>query len=275
MNRHIPFGYAVVNGEMTADENESNMVKEIFNMYLNGSSYQRIAEYMESSGVKYHQDSDKWNKNMVKRVLENTKYIGNNGYPIIVETDTFKCATVIIAGKGGKQGKPKRLDSAKEKIYCSVCGASFYRRDKGKSSKPKWMCRKCDSVRIVDDVLEMAITEKLNIIIANPMQICATPIITEPTVEVKRLTNEVNRAFDQKETDRKQIKNLLFELADERYKQCDDGDSERQTDFLRKLLSKQNQIKEFNSGLFEKTVRCLYIGKTGDLILEMVNGQRI
>ena len=70
-NRVIPFGYCMKNGEITTEPKEVYAVAEIFREYLNGSSLLQIAKLMESENIRYTEDSDHWNKNMVKRIIEN------------------------------------------------------------------------------------------------------------------------------------------------------------------------------------------------------------
>ena len=41
------------------------------------------------SGVRYHADTPEWNKNMVKRMLENIRYVGDVDYPQIIEATLF------------------------------------------------------------------------------------------------------------------------------------------------------------------------------------------
>ena len=45
---------------------------------------------MESEKIKYIEDSDHWNKNMVKRIIENEKYLGTNKYPQLIDEDILK-----------------------------------------------------------------------------------------------------------------------------------------------------------------------------------------
>lgn len=84
-NRTIPFGYMMKNGEIHQESAESKAVQEIFRLYLDGNSLLAIASMMSSKGVSYNGINTVWNKNMVKRILENEKYIGRNGYIIYVD----------------------------------------------------------------------------------------------------------------------------------------------------------------------------------------------
>ena len=91
-NRVIPFGYCMKNGEITTNPKEVYAVSTIFREYLNGSSLLQIAKLMESEKIRYTEDSDRWNKNMVKRIIENEKYLGTDKYPQIIDEDIFKRA---------------------------------------------------------------------------------------------------------------------------------------------------------------------------------------
>lgn len=93
-NRSIPFGYCVVNGEYAINENEAEVVRKIFADYIGGKSLKTIAAEMQ---IPYNSGKEKWNKNMVCRVLENAKYIGENGFPQIITVEDFEQAARIKA----------------------------------------------------------------------------------------------------------------------------------------------------------------------------------
>ncbi len=110
-NRVIPFGYCMKNGEITVDFTESKAVIKICEEYLNGSSLLQIAKLMESEKIRYSKDSDKWNKNMVKRIIENKKYLVNDKYPQIISQKFFDQAN----GKN-LQGVQVREKSATKRL---------------------------------------------------------------------------------------------------------------------------------------------------------------
>ena len=89
-NRNIPFGYCVINGKYAINEIEAQAVREIFENYINGKSLKTIAAEMK---IPYNSGKAAWNKNMIARVLENRKYIGENGYPRIISNEEFNSAT--------------------------------------------------------------------------------------------------------------------------------------------------------------------------------------
>ena len=87
--RKTPFGYTIQNGEIIRHPDESGAVRGIFTRYLQGESYSRIAGEMERLGTRYHQHTPQWNKHMVKRILENERYLGTEEYPRLIEDQDF------------------------------------------------------------------------------------------------------------------------------------------------------------------------------------------
>jgi hypothetical protein len=88
-NRYLPFGYRIRNGEIVIEPVEANIVRKAFEEYAAGASYASIAMAFQYSGVRYHADTPEWNKNMVKRMLENIRYVGDVDYPQIIEATLF------------------------------------------------------------------------------------------------------------------------------------------------------------------------------------------
>ena len=81
--RKTPFGYMIQNGEIIRHPQERGAVRDIFARYLLGESYSQIAGEMERLGIRYHQHTPQWNKHMVKRILENERYLGAGGYQVL------------------------------------------------------------------------------------------------------------------------------------------------------------------------------------------------
>jgi len=88
-NRNITFGYAIENGNIIINPTESEIVKTIFNRYINGESFKQIAESMTQQGCEYRANTHNWNKNMVKRIIDCDKYIGTDDYLPIIDSATF------------------------------------------------------------------------------------------------------------------------------------------------------------------------------------------
>ncbi|MCX4356308.1 MAG: recombinase family protein [Oscillospiraceae bacterium] len=156
-NRSIPFGYCMVNGKYALNAPEAEAVQKIFADYIGGKSLKTIAVEMQ---IPYNMGKAVWNKNMVCRVLENKKYIGENGYPQIVTAEDFEQAAYI---------KVER---------------NTYRK--------------------------LAIQDKL--------QQVEIPITEyQPTEEIQRMTNEINRQLNSENPDKEKIEALIIMCAQLKY----------------------------------------------------------
>ncbi len=112
-NRNIPFGYCVINGKYAINENEAEAVKKIFVDYIGGKSLKTIAAEMQ---IPYNSGKAVWNKNMVCRVLENLKYLGENGYPQIVTAEEFNQAARIKSERNTYRKPAQQIESQEPKL---------------------------------------------------------------------------------------------------------------------------------------------------------------
>lgn len=156
-NRSIPFGYCMVNGKYALNAPEADAVRKIFVYYIGGKSLKTIAAEMQ---IPYNTGKAVWNKNMVCRVLENRKYIGENGYPQIITAEDFEQAAYIKAERNTYR-KPALQDEIRQP----------------------------------------------EIIITN----------YEPTDEIQRMTNEINRQLDSENLNKEKVEALIIMCAQLKY----------------------------------------------------------
>ena len=169
-NRYLPFGYHIQNGVLCIHEAEVAVVRQVFEDYQAGMSYRRIAESLTAQGISYIENRTDWNKHMVKRMLENSRYCGRDDFPPIIPVDTFGTVTALIGQK--IQGEPlsEELDSIRSKAICRVCGAK-YKRDGRSKNYEAWCCSaegRITPKRITDQALLENVTAILNTIIREP-----------------------------------------------------------------------------------------------------------
>ncbi len=101
--RNIPFGYEVVGGRYVVNNGEAEIISSIYSMYLSGKTLLGIAEALTEQEVTYFEDTKVWNKNMVSRILADERYLGNETFPRLVDSNNFNLAKNIRAEKGGKK----------------------------------------------------------------------------------------------------------------------------------------------------------------------------
>lgn len=71
--RKLPFGYRMEMGRIVIDPVEAEWIVYIYEQYILGESFKRLADAMCRTGV-YYDVGKQWNKNMVARILQDERY---------------------------------------------------------------------------------------------------------------------------------------------------------------------------------------------------------
>lgn len=280
-NRVIPFGYCMKNGEITVDFTESKAVVKIFEEYLNGSSLLQIAKLMESEKIKYSEGSEKWNKNMIKRIIENTKYLGDNKYPQIISEKFFDQTNKKRVSKATSiYSISNELHEIRSRTYCLECGHRLSRIG-GNCRCAKWDCRNPDCFRfeyqLTDQMIIGAVLTVMNTVIANPSLIESNSEISvySPTADVIRKQNEINQMTDSTQVDFDRVKSEIFRLAEMKYECCTYDESSQKTAYLQELLENYEQLNSLDISLFKACISRIWISHFCTIDVEFVNGVHI
>lgn len=280
-NRTIPFGYCMKNGKITTDPKEVYTVVTIFDEYLKGKSLSEIANLMQYENIKYFEDSTRWNKNMVKRIIENEKYLGNDTYPQIIAENIFNQANEKRVRKATRLSLiSDDFQEIRNRTYCAECGHRLSRTG-GNSRSEKWDCRNPDcyrlEYRLTDQMIIGAVLNVLNSAIANPslMESGGEISIYAPTADIVRQQNEINRMTDSGHIDFDRVKAEIIRLAEIKYQCCSYNDSPQKTDKLKTLLENHEQLDTLDIGLFKSCVSKIWISHFCTIEVELINGVRI
>lgn len=266
------------NGVIQIEPTESKAVQEIFQAYLNGSSLLAIANLMSSQGISYNGINDIWNKNMVKRILENEKYLGRNSYTAIIDEETYRTANAQKKMKtAGFTEISEELKAIRSLTYCAECGHRISRIG-GNTRSEKWDCRNPEcarfSHRITDQMLIGAILNTLNTVIANPNFLDADSEISRytPSIEVTRQQNEVSRLMDALNVDFEIAKEEIFKLAELKYDCCTYSDKPQKTTQLRRVIENYEQLNTLDIGLLKSCVSRILVSHFCTVEIEFING---
>ncbi|MEQ2619914.1 recombinase family protein [Hominicoprocola fusiformis] len=90
-NRKQPFGYRMTLGEITIQPEEAELVRFIFQGYGAGATLGELTKVLCRQEIPYYAGRA-WNKNMVSRILEDERYIGEKGYPALIEPEQLRTA---------------------------------------------------------------------------------------------------------------------------------------------------------------------------------------
>ena len=268
-------------GEIIAEPTESQAVKDIFKLYLDGNSMSEIARQMSISQISYNGITFDWNKNMVKRILENEKYLGKDGYPVLIDSETFYHANVRKKSKATSVNEiSEELKIIRNLSYCTECGHRLSRFG-GNTQTDKWDCRnpECSrfNYRLTDNMIKDILLHILNAVIANPDLLDTDSEISgyTPNIKVKCQQNEINRLMDNPEIDTEKAKTEILKLAELKYECCTYDEGPQKTEYLKELLSDREQLNIIDYDLLKSCVSRILIGHFYTVEIEFINGVTI
>ena len=218
---------------------------------------------------------------MVKRIIENEKYLGTDKYPQIIDDDTFRLANEKRIRKATTLDLiPDDLQEIRKCTYCTECGHKLSRIG-GNSKYEKWDCRNPDcykfEYRLTDQMIIGAVLNVLNSAIANPslLELGGEISTYSPTADIVRKQNEINHMTDSAQADFDRVKAEIFKLAEMKYDCCTYNDSPQKTEKLKELLQGHEQLNSLDIDLFKACVSRIWISHFCTIEVELINGVRI
>ena len=277
-NRYLPFGYHIQTGVLCIHEAEAAVVRQVFEDYQAGMSYRRIAESLTAQGISYIENRTDWNKHMVKRMLENSRYCGRDDFPPILPADTFGAVAALIGQKSHGEPLSEELGSIRSKAVCGACGAK-YERDGRNKKYETWCCSaegRITPKRITDQAMLDSVKAILNAVISEPPLLeLPSPHRENYSLDVARTENQINRELEKSEVDSEYIKLLIFGCAAAKYEACADTEPEYLTRRLLTIFEQEKPLDAFSIRLFRDTVKNVIVDADGSLWLKMINGKLI
>ena len=147
----VPYGYRVVDQKYVIDDEESENVKELFDLYNQGLGYLKVALYMNDKGLRFI-DGKLWSDYHIRHIINNPFYVGDyiaqkytkvkvdgrrkqtvnpkekwvvykNHHPAIIERDLWD---KIHSFEKKEKNRTKRRVSVDNElrglVYCAHCG---------------------------------------------------------------------------------------------------------------------------------------------------------
>ena len=186
-----PFGYRLVGGGLEIIEAEAEIIRLIFQRYLNGRSMEDIAKEITRYGIPTRDKTPYWQTTSIQYVLHNEKYAGDSlaqktyttrtlphrkkrnqgeydqyfvpgSHPAIIDRELFDRAQALLKQKGAvihpKSGVTYPWTGT---VICGQCGSIFKRKKCRESAY--WTCRlhdkspdKCQITQIPESEFERA-----------------------------------------------------------------------------------------------------------------------
>ena len=171
---YAPYGYCLVNGKLTIDKTQAEIVKRIFTELLSGKGTEAIAKILNQEQIS-SQKGGRWTSASIRGIIANEKYTGdcifqktytdsnfnrhkNNGtldryyisehHEAIISHDDFNAANALIEQRANEKGikrgskKYQQRYAFSGKIICNKCGNTFRRRIHTSTygSYTAWVC---------------------------------------------------------------------------------------------------------------------------------------
>ena len=204
--RTAPFGYKSENGKLVIDEQESEIVKEIFRWYLSGIGTTQIANKLNEQYGRKGEKQIKWCHTIVRYILSNERYIGdlllektyrtdtlpsvkkkNNGerdqfyvtdsHDAIISRDEFEKVQQLMS-KMAVRYKPEKKNKyiIGSVLECGECGSGY--RRKCNNGIYYWTCTNhdknadnCSAKLIPEDIIKQAFISMCNKLIQHYREI--------------------------------------------------------------------------------------------------------
>lgn len=227
-NRTIPYGYCYVDGKIVIHPNESETVQKICSAYCEGKSLLAIANWLNEEQIEYMSGIVGWNKSRIKRLIEDERYTGKNNYPAIIDKETHIIMQKIMDDRNTQKSVDRQQDIFKitVPVKCPCCGGKMNRKhDKRCKCQQQWRCENIDcGFRVKQSDTQMlhllyGIIEDLKESPESIEKQCCQR--QEPSIEVRRLNNEISRMLDAVEIDKETLKKKILEGISQKYKESE------------------------------------------------------
>ena len=275
--RKTPFGYIIKNGIVTVDKTEADIVREIAKQYLGVSSLKTIAGGLTLRTIEYMPGKSDWNKSRIRRMIDDTRYIGNNGYPPILTEQEYSAMQAFKSQKNTQKNidHSDNIFKLNAPVVCANCGGRMQRRiDNRRKTITRWRCTECKtSVNISDEDMLGGITELLNEVIADPESIQIPKSDYEESQEIKRLNAEISKELNTVGFDKEAIKQKMLTCVSEKYMSL--GTEEVTAQSLKDIFKDTPPLTAYDSDLTDQAVSGIQLKENGTISLVLINGQRI
>lgn len=242
-NRKLPFGYKMEMGRVILHPVEYKEVQYIFSEYQKGASFKELTDTMEQKGVPY--DGDKpWNKNMIARILADSRYIGESGFPQIIAKEDFDA---VIQRR------------EKKKPVIQITEAQKVLRKKSNAA--------------ITPTIENEVLRHLNSLCRETQRIKNTAQPKEKSGQETKLELELEEMLQMLPVDQTAAKDLIFRLAVSQYESI--GNEEYETQRLRRIFERRTLSEELDAQLIKDTITEVIVTADGTVSIRLKNNQII
>lgn len=291
MLKHIPIGYKLVDGKIEVEREKAKVIRKIFTDYLKGSSMKKIAEDLSKRGFLNKNNKPNWYHGSIGRILEDSKYLGDEIYLQIIDKETFQAVKEKRREKNKHYARTKedireRNESAFiEKVVCGQCGELYrkYTTDIGKSKEETiWKCHnhtyqrkmKCNNLILDESELEDEFIASVNYLISRMwiLERNKKKKKSRTNMEIRNLEERIKELEEKGLQSSKELSSLIFKRARAYYGISQIDDYDYMTEKIKEELRDREKLIEFDGELFKKIIDKIRIYINGNIEVEFING---
>lgn len=265
-NRMLPFGYCVQIGQIRVAESEANVVRTIFQRYAEGLSYGKLAEELNGQDVPYA-TGKRWNKNMVARILQDERYMGDLTYPQIVAPESFRQAKIAKPDVSGT-AECMEIADIRRLARCGLCHGPMRRERKN-----SWRCPQCmeSPASIKDAHLILCVDRLLHSFCEQPDTALPSPAATSESCTIQAAQAEFDQELDKPEFDEAAATVKALALAATKFNTL--GSEDYETMRIRYILTNAGRHEGMNLDLLRQITTAILIHPSGSVSIRLKNGQ--
>lgn len=271
--RYLPFGYTIRNGQTVIEQQEADVVRNIFKAYIQGASLKEIAEDLTAKNIPYTERTCVWDKARISRILENAKYTGDEEFETIIDENIYEEAVAVKSARRWNQAaqESEGIRQIRDRVRCGQCGAPMLRHiNSNRAIRESWTCSNADCgirVRISDGELLQKITLLMNRVIANADLMLPHPKVKHrDSAVVLELQQQIANEMLREQPDEQRIVDLLREIAGQLYRQTN-AKTQIAAQIARKRAALMHPQDAFNSACFSSLIDAVSLSAGGSVIL--------
>lgn len=241
--RKLPFGYTMCSGKIICHPEEQQWVSYIFSQYTAGISFKELAQSMDQNGIPFEGDKG-WNKNMIARIIGDTRYYGSADFPAIIDEAVFLKAESLR-----KQKNPTPQKTEAQKMLRRKCRFPLTRH-------------------IEEEVLYL-----LNSLTLNPEQIETPKDIEVKADRLDMLKTDLEKLIGELPVDEERTRSKLMEIAVVMYEVIDPREYE--TYRMREVFRREQPRTQLDAHLIAMNISAVLVDSDGNVRIQLKNEQII
>lgn len=284
------YGYEYIDGEITVVQEEAKVIKEIYEMYLNGNSTAKIKKYLDDNNIPTLKGK-KWNEGTIYQILKNSMYTGDlaqgrdrsskieklyiikDHHEPIISRETYN----KVQEKFKRCAKQFERKFSYNIVRCNECGFKTPCVYDGNHAYLRCQRTGCKTHQIRKELFEEQFTNFL----INFIELQPNTSYKNDLVKINNLIDKYNKEkvyiFDEY-TDKKinsyiyksRLESINKELVklqkkldkNEKYLLFEKKGKKIQEEVIKKIIDYSDDINVFNQSLFEKICEFVLYGNT-------------